>query len=118
MMIAGMASALSGIQAGGRMLSVGAHNIANAPTESFKRTRALPEESSAGGGVRVTLQTDERPGPQFLSSENSFSLREGSNVDLGEEIISNLQAVNLIEANMAGMRIQEKVLGSLLDITE
>jgi flagellar basal body rod protein FlgG len=118
MMIAGMASALSGIQAGGRILSVGAHNIANAQTESFKRTRALPEESSAGGGVRVTLQTDERPGPQFLSSHNSFSLREGSNVDLSEEIISNLQAVNLIEANMASMRIQGKVLGSLLDITE
>lgn len=117
-MIAGIASALSGIQAGGRMLSVGAHNIANAQTGSFKRTRALSEESSAGGGVRVTLQTDDRPGPQFLSSVNSFSLREGSHVDLGEEIISNLQAVNLIEANMAGMRIQGKVLGSLLDITE
>lgn len=118
MMIAGMASALSGIQAGGRILSVGAHNIANAQTESFKRIRALPEESSAGGGVRVTLQTDERPGPQFLSGNNSLSLREGSNVDLSEEIISNLQAVNLIEANMASMRMQGKVLGSLLDITE
>jgi len=47
-MIAGMASALSGIQAGERMLSIGAHNIANAQTESFKRTRALLEESSAG----------------------------------------------------------------------
>ena len=118
MMIAGMAAALSGIQAGGRMLSVGGHNMANAQTERFKRTRALPEESSAGGGVSVTLQTDERPGPQYLSSDNSFSLREGSNVDLGEEIISNLQAVNFIEANMASMRIQDRVLGSLLDITE
>lgn len=117
-MIAGMASALSGIQAGGRMLSVGANNIANAQTESFKRTRALPVESSAGNGVKVTLQTDERPGPHFLSSEDSISLREGTNVDLGEEIISNLQAVNLIEANIASIRIQDKVLGSLLDITE
>ncbi len=117
-MFAGMASALSGIKAGGSMLSVGAHNIANAQTESFKRIRALPIESSAGNGARVTLQTDERPGPQFLSSEDSISLREGSNVDFGEEIISNLQAVNLIEANIASFRIQNKVLGSLLDITE
>ncbi|MBA3966082.1 MAG: hypothetical protein H0X47_09955 [Nitrospirales bacterium] len=68
--------------------------------------------------MTVTLQTDERPGPQFLSSKNSYSLREGSNVDPGEEIISNLQAVNLMEANMASIGIQEKVLGSLLDITE
>lgn len=117
-MIVGMAAALSGIQAGGKMLSVGGHNIANAQTESFKRTRALLEESSAGGGVTVTLQTDKRPGPQYLSSEDSFSLREGSNVNLGEEIISNLQAVNLIEANIASLRVQDKVLGSLLDITE
>ena len=116
-MVAGMASALSGIQTGGKMLSVGAHNIANAQTDGFKRTRALPVES-AGGGVTVTLQTDERPGPQFLSSEDSLTLREGSNVDLGEEIMSNLQAVNLIEANMASVRIHDKVLGSLLDITE
>ncbi|MDT3779998.1 hypothetical protein PJI16_20765 [Nitrospira sp. MA-1] len=117
MMIAGMASALSGIQTGGRILSVGAHNTANAQTESFKRIRALPVESSAGNGVRVTLQTDERPGPQFLSSVDSISLREGSNVDLGKEIISNLQAVNLIEANIASTRIQDKIFGSLLDIT-
>lgn len=117
-MIADMASALSGIQAGGRMLSIGTYNIVNAQTESFKRTRALPVESLAGNGVRVTLQTDERPGPQFLSSEDSISLREGSNIDLGKEIISNLQAVNLIEANIASFRIQDKVLGSLLDITE
>lgn len=117
-MIAGMASALSGIQAGGRILSVGAHNIANAQTESFKRIRAYSEEASAGNGVRITLQTDKRPGPQFLSSEDSISLREGSNVDLGEEIISNLQAVNFIEANMASISIQDKLLGSLLDITE
>ena len=118
MMITSMASAISGIRSGGKIFSVGAHNIANAQTENFKRTRAILEESSAGGGVSVTLQADERPGLKFPSSETSFSLREGSNVDPGKEIISNLQAVNLIEANMASIRIQEKVLGSLLDITE
>jgi len=117
-MVAGMASALSGIQAGGKMLSVGAYNVANAQTEGFKRTRALPVESSAGGGVTVTLQTDGRPGPKFFSSEDLLSLREGSNIDLGEEIISNLQAANLIETNIASVRIQDKVLGSLLDIIE
>ncbi|GJL67532.1 MAG: hypothetical protein NPIRA06_01670 [Nitrospirales bacterium] len=116
-MIAGMASALSGIQTGGRILSVGAHNIANSQTESFKRIRGFPEESSTGNEVRITLQTDKHPRSQFLSGEESISLREGSNVDLGEEIISNLQAVNLIEANIASIKIQDKVLGSLLDLT-
>ena len=116
-MIAGIASALSGIQTGGKILSVGAHNIANAQTEGFKRTRALPVESSPGG-VTVTLDKDVRPGPLFFSHEAPFLLREGSNVDLEKEIISNLQAVNFIEANIASVRIQDKVLGSLLDITE
>ena len=106
-MIAGIASALSGIQTGGKILSIGAH----------KRTRALPVESSVGG-VTVTLDKDVRPGPQIFSNEDPSTLREGSNVYLAEEIISNLQAVNLIEANIASVRIQDKVLGSLLDITE
>lgn len=116
-MIAGMASALSGIQAGGRMLSVGANNIANAQTEGFMRTRVLPKESSPGG-VTVTLDRDVGPGSQLFSPGDSLMLRKGSNVDLGEEIISNLQAVNLIEANIASARIQDRVLGSLLDIIE
>jgi flagellar basal-body rod protein FlgC len=116
MMIAGIAAALSGIQAGGKMLSVGAHNIANAQTDGFKRLRALPVESSAGG-VTVSLDKDLRSGPQSFSTEDPPILREGSNVDLGEEMITNLQAVNLIEANIATIGIQHNVLGSLLDIT-
>lgn len=116
-MFAGIASALSGIQTGGRMLGVGAHNIANAYTDGFKRTRALPVESAAGGTM-VTLDKEVRPGPQTFSNEDPLILREQSNVDLGEEIISNLQAVNLIQANIASVGIQDKILGSLLDITE
>ena len=94
-MIAGIAAALSGIQAGGKMLSVGAHNIANAQTDGFKRLRALPVESSAGG-VTVSLDKDLRSGPQSFSTESPAD-SEGRfrNVDLGEEMITNLQAVNL-----------------------
>ncbi len=115
-MIAGIASALSAIQIGGKILSGGAHNIANGQTEGFKRTRVLPVESLSGG-ITVTLDKDVRSGPQFFSKVDPSRLREGSNVDLGEEIISNLQAVNQIETNIASVRIQDKVLGSLLDIT-
>lgn len=115
-MIAGMASAPSGIQAGGKILGVGAHNIANSQTNGFKRMRALPVESTTGG-MTVSLEKDLRSGLQIFSSDDPSILREGSNVELGEEIISNLQAVHLIEANIASVRIQDKVLGSLLDIT-
>ncbi len=116
-MINGMAAALSGIHAGGKMLNEGAHNIANAQTEEFQGTRALPAESSTGG-VSVTVEKDTRPGTYFFIQEDSTSLGEGSNVDLGEEMVGTLQAANLVRANISSFKIQNTVLGSLLDITE
>lgn len=114
-MFTGFAMALSGIQAGGRLLGASAHNIANAQTENFKRTQATLEESSVGG-VTVSLSRDNRPGPQLPTGDDPFTFRQGSNVDLGEELIHTLEATNIIEANLASMRTQGKVLGSLLDI--
>lgn len=116
-MISGISAALSGIHAGGRILGVSAHNIANAQTEGFKRIRALPEESSAGG-VTVTLNQDLRPGPAIFDPEDPITFREGSNVDLEEEVVTTLQTTHLIEANIASFRAQDNVLGSLLDILE
>ena len=116
-MFSGFASALSGIQAGGRILAVGAHNIANAQTENFKRTEAILEESSAGG-VIVTLEKDNRPGPQLPTGDDPFTFRQGSNVELEAELIHTLEATRLIEANLASLRTQDKVLGSLLNIID
>jgi len=114
-MFLGFASALSGIQAGSRLLGASAHNIANAQTENFKRTRAAFKDSS-GGGVNVSLSTDNRPGPQLPSGDGTFTFREGSNVQLEEELVHTLKATNLIEANLASIQTQDKVVGSLLDI--
>ena len=116
-MFSGFAAALSGIQAGGRILGVGAHNIANAQTENFKRTQATLEESSAGG-VIVNLTQDHRSGPQLPTGDDPFTFREGANGELEEELIQSLEATNLIEANLASIRTQDTVLGSLLDIVE
>jgi flagellar basal-body rod protein FlgC len=114
-MFLGFASALSGIQAGSRLLGTSAHNIANAQTENFKRTRAAFEDSS-GGGVIVSLSTETRPSPQLPSGDDTFTFREGSNVELEEELVNTLEATNLIEANLASLRTQDRVLGTLLDI--
>ena len=62
-MFLGFASALSGVQAGSRILGASAHNIANSQTEDFKRTRTTLEESSSGGVV-VSLSK----GPSARSS--------------------------------------------------
>ncbi len=116
-MFSGFAVALSGIQAGGRVLGASAHNIANAQTENFKRTQATLEESPSGG-VLVSLSQDQRPGPQLPTGDDPFSFRQGSNVELEEEIVNTLQATHLVEANLASIRTQDEVLGSILDIIE
>jgi flagellar basal-body rod protein FlgC len=116
-MFVGFATALSGIQAGSRILGVSANNIANAQTDNFKRTQATLESSSAGG-VIVSLSQDTRPVPQLPRGDDSFAFQEGSNVELEEELIQTLEATNLIEANLASLRTQDEVLGSLLDIFE
>lgn len=118
MMVGGFGIALTGMQAASRMLGASAHNIANAQTEGFKRLRSIPEELESGG-VRVTLEQDQATGPSFfIQDEDGLTLREGSNVDLAEEITSTLQASHLFQANAASLRAQNKVLGSLLDILE
>ncbi len=114
-MFAGTASALSGVQAGSRLLGVSAHNIANALTDDFKRTQATFQESSAGGVV-VSLTQDQRPGPQFSTGDDPLSNRQGSNVDLAEELVHTLEVTRIIEANLASIRAQDNALGSLLDI--
>ncbi len=116
-MFSGFAPAVSGIQAGSRILGVSSHNVANAQTENFKRTHANLEES-ASGGVLVSLSTDTRPGVQFATGEDPFAFQQGSNVALEEELINTLGASNLVEANVASIRLQEQALGSLLDILE
>jgi len=116
-MFTGFALAISGIQAGSRILGTSAHNIANAQTENFKRTHAILEESSAGG-VIVSLSQDNRPGPQLPTGDDPFTFRQGSKVDLQNEFIHIVEASNIIEANLASIRTQDKVLGSLLDISK
>lgn len=113
-MSAGIFTALSGVQAGGNLLHVRAHNIANAQTEGFKRLRAIPMESSAGGVV-VHVEKDDSPGPPMYPNGE---LQQGSHVDLNEEILSHLQAAVLLEANLVSVHTQDQVLGSLLNIME
>ncbi len=116
-MFSGFAAALSGIQAGTRILGASAHNIANAQTDNFKRTQTTLTESSAGGVV-VSLSQDVRPGVQFLTGDDPFLFPEPANVDVGQEIINTVAATHLVEANIASAQTQDTTLGSLLDILE
>lgn len=110
-MLGGIEAALTGMQTAGRMLGASAHNIANAQTDGFKRLKSIPEEGSVGG-VRVTLAQDHTAGSAFLA------MHEGSHVDIQEELINTLEATQLFEANVGSLKVQSKLLGTLLDIVE
>ena len=115
-MITGIHSTLSALRAFGDKIGVAAHNVANVETEEFKKQRALLSEE-AEQGVRVEIEQVNTPGPLIPSVENDQPvLKEGSNVDLAEEIPGALLARRHYQANLKLLETQDEMVGSLIDI--
>ncbi|MFN3843029.1 MAG: flagellar basal body protein [Rehaibacterium terrae] len=92
------AIALSGIQLARRQLDAGAHNIANASTEGFRRQVVLPQ-AQAGGGVAgaVVRAPAETPGLAV------------------EDLVGLTRARHGFEANIKSLAAGHAMLGTLLD---
>ncbi|WP_447971488.1 flagellar basal body rod C-terminal domain-containing protein [Nitrospira sp. M1] len=117
-MSVGLTYSLSGLAASQAKLNAAANNIANANTAEFKKSRVIAEEASSGG-VIVTLDQVDTPGPLALrESEEGLIEQELSNVDLAEELVNVLISRQSFEANLSAIATQEQTLGSLLDILE
>jgi len=115
-MITGIHSTLSALRAFGDKIGVAAHNVANVETEGFKKQRALLSEE-ADQGVRVDIEQVNTPGPLIPSVENGQTvLREGSNVELGEEIPESKLVRRYYQANLRLLVTQDEMVGSLIDI--
>ena len=118
-MVSGIYSSLSGLAAAQTKITTAAHNTANANTDGFKKHRALHQEVQPQGGVTTTVEQVDTPGPViFRETENGLTPVEQSNVDLGEEAVNLLVGKRLYEANVRALDIQNKTLGSVLDIIE
>ncbi|MDJ0981274.1 MAG: flagellar basal body rod C-terminal domain-containing protein [Kiloniellales bacterium] len=130
-MIFPASSTLSSLQAQAKDLAVSADNVANA------RTRGLPLDGSAptGGeyvprrvvqtsGPGGVVQTQEKPvSPPSVPVYNpadpnadADGIAAQANVDLVEEFVVQIRAENAFKANVAALKVQDEVLGSLLDI--
>ena len=117
-MFAGISHSLSGLAAAQTKINTAAHNIANANTAEFKKTRALSEESAVGG-VQVTLNQVNTSGSVVLrDSDQGLSEQELSNVNLEEEVVNLLIGTRAFEVNLKALDLQDQALGSLLDIIE
>ena len=101
--------ALSGMQAAQTQMNIVAQNVANLNTPGNKSRNANLVAGAAGVSVgSVTL--DSSPGP--IQPDGT----EGSNVDLGTQMVNQIVAAQYYRANASVISISNKTYGSLLDI--
>ena len=115
-MIFGIASSVSALNAFGKKMATIANNVANVYSENFKKSRAIFKEE-ASGGVCVDIVRSETPGHRvFVEKDDEIVSKEGSNVDLAEELTQAIIAKRYYQANVKSLNTQEKMSGYLLDI--
>lgn len=114
-MLSGINTALSGVTAHQRKVDTAAHNLANVSTDGFQKSRVELQEQP--GGVQATAQPVTTPGPQRPDpTDPGAPPVAGSNVDLGEEMVSLLTGERGFEANLKTLETQDQMLGTLLDM--
>lgn len=117
-MISGLSISLTALDAYGKKLGVAAHNIANADTRGFKKSRVEFQDASPGGqGVEARVEPVNAPGAMLLEdTPQGPQLVEQSNVDYGDEMLSLIMAQRGIEANARAVRTQDHALGNLVNL--
>lgn len=114
-MISAIHTALSGLAAFARQLEVSAHNVANVNTDGFKKSRTEFVAVEAGGVLPV-VQKDDSAGPAVLKDTGYGPAQvELSNVDLGEEVVSQIVAQRGFEASLRTLKAADDMLGGILD---
>ena len=109
-------STISALQAYKTRLGVTADNIANVNTDEFKKRRASLKEGS-NGDVQVDINRVNTPGHLYQVIEGDQLVeKEGSNVNLEEEVPEMLVTQRSYEANLTVLQTRDKMLGTLLDI--
>ncbi len=118
---------LQALQAFSIGMAVTANNIANMNTNEFKSSRADLETGPYGQGVQVAaIRQDDSPGPLVESlsqSDNNlaerasprYDLIEASNTDLTREMVHMIGYQNAFDANIAAIRTQEEMVGTLIN---
>ncbi|MDF1874916.1 hypothetical protein JHD48_04130 [Sulfurimonas sp. SAG-AH-194-I05] len=97
-----ISSNISSIQAQQTMLNTGANNIANVTTDGF-----VPKDTKISNtGNSVTANT--------RKSDNNGLQR--SQTDLAKELTDQIVAEDAVAVNVNTIKVQDEMLGSLLDI--
>jgi len=108
-------AALSALKALDKKMEVTANNTANVNTDGFKKSRVDNQEAHPAG-VKVTISRTDAPGTPLPVEEGSLNPRESSNVSLEEEMINLITLPHQYRANLAVIRTEDEMQGTLLDI--
>ncbi|HTP72858.1 MAG TPA: flagellar basal body rod protein [Burkholderiaceae bacterium] len=91
--------ALSGLQSAQWRVASAGHNIANALTPGFRR-QLVQQQALDGGGVSTTIERSPVAGDA-----------------LAEDLVALKAGEHLYKANLQVLRTQDRMLGTLLDVT-
>lgn len=115
-MISSIGSTVSALNAYEKKMGVISNNVANSQSEEFKKSRADLNEG-VNGSVEVEISQIETPGPiVMVEEEDGMVEKEMSNVNLVEEIAQTIPTEKGYKANLKMLKVQDEMLGSLLDI--
>ncbi len=108
---------LSGLRAARIGMDVAANNTANVLSTGFKKSRTVHLSGPPpAGGVRTVVQKIDTPGRPGTADPATGEVRELSNVDLAEEMVSMIVSERTFQANLQTVRAEDEMLGNLIDI--
>jgi len=112
-MLSPLNQSLSGIHAAFDILNVSANNVANSSSDGFKGDRVTLSEGKSGG-VSTTIEKSSSPGPLYQAPNGT--LIEASNVNLADEMVSQMTSRHLLGANIAAYKTADEMQSALLDL--
>jgi len=135
-MIAGFSASLSGLMAQSKRLAVSADNIANMRSPGLREgglredgaaeqpgafvPKRVDDVTTAGGGVRGEVRPVDPPSVEVYAPGRPDADANGvaaiPNVNLAEELVTQIQAQRAYEANAKAIQTQDELTDSLLDI--
>jgi flagellar basal-body rod protein FlgC len=130
-MISGFSASLSGLMANSKRVAVSADNIANMRSRGVREDgpaqqpgayvpKQVQDVTTAGGGVRAEVRPVTPPSVEVYAPGSPDADANGiaaiPNVNLAEELVTQIQAQRAYEANAKALKTQDELIDSLLDI--
>jgi flagellar basal-body rod protein FlgC len=130
-MISGFSASLSGLMANSKRVAVSADNIANMRSRGVREDgpaqqpgayvpKQVQDVTTAGGGVRAEVRPVTPPSVEVYAPGSPDADANGiaaiPNVNLAEELVTQIQAQRAYEANAKALKTQDELTDSLLDI--